>query len=332
MQDQNQMNGNANGMVPSNQETSQVDPNGFNNNNGLNNMPPAPTKKSKTPLIIAIVIVALLLIGGGTYFYISSNASQQEEMAYEVLENNNNPQDYEDFLEKYPNSEHADEVRDRLQKLQEMLSKWNSIALSNDVNDFINFKDQYTDPQYNRLCDIKIDSLDFITAQRLNTPEAFQHYLDSHPDGRYASEASVAQGSLRDQEVTETDREQITEVLTDFFNGFANRDESKICANISSTMTTFLHKQNATKADVLSKIDAMFNEHIQGCQFNVNRDTQITRKNDSSGNAMFTVTFTVDQHISRDNEGKTFGQYKCVANINAQMLITSLTMQEISQQ
>ena len=68
MQDQNQMNGNANGMVPSNQETSQVNPNGFNNNNGLNNMPPAPTKKSKTPLIIAIVIVALLLIGGGTYF------------------------------------------------------------------------------------------------------------------------------------------------------------------------------------------------------------------------------------------------------------------------
>ena len=137
---------------------------------------------------------------------------------------------------------------------------------------------------------------------------------------------------MREQEVTETDREQITEVLTDFFNGFANRDESKICANISSTMTTFLHQHNATKADVLSKINAMFNDHIQGCQFNVNRDIQITRKNDSSGNAMFNVTFTVDQHISRDNEGKTFGQYKCVAAMNAQMLITSLTMQEISQQ
>lgn len=329
MEDQNQMNGN--GMATPNPQNASVNPN--NNNGAYNNMPSqTPNKKSKTPLIITIIVVVLLLIGGGVYFYVSNNAAHEEEMAYEVLENNNNPQDYEDFLQNYPNSEHADEVRSRLQKLQDMLSKWNSIALSDDVNDFVNFKEQFTDPQYSRLCDIKIDSLDFITAQRVNTPEAFQRYLDNHPDGRYASEASVAQGSLREQEVTETDREQITEVLTDFFNGFANRDESKICANISSTMTTFLHQHNATKADVLSKINAMFNDHIQGCQFNVNRDIQITRKNDSSGNAMFNVTFTVDQHISRDNEGKTFGQYKCVAAMNAQMLITSLTMQEISQQ
>lgn len=329
MEDQNQMNGN--GMATPNPQNASVNPN--NNNGAYNNMPSqTPNKKSKAPLIITIIVVVLLLIGGGVYFYVSNNAAHEEEMAYEVLENNNNPQDYEDFLQNYPNSEHADEVRSRLQKLQDMLSKWNSIALSDDVNDFVNFKEQFTDPQYSRLCDIKIDSLDFITAQRVNTPEAFQRYLDNHPDGRYASEASVAQGSLREQEVTETDREQITEVLTDFFNGFANRDESKICANISSTMTTFLHQHNATKADVLSKINAMFNDHIQGCQFNVNRDIQITRKNDSSGNAMFNVTFTVDQHISRDNEGKTFGQYKCVAAMNAQMLITSLTMQEISQQ
>lgn len=329
MEDQNQMNGNE--MATPNPQNASVNPN--NNNGAYNNMPSqTPNKKSKAPLIITIIVVVLLLIGGGVYFYVSNNAAHEEEMAYEVLENNNNPQDYEDFLQNYPNSEHADEVRSRLQKLQDMLSKWNSIALSDDVNDFVNFKEQFTDPQYSRLCDIKIDSLDFITAQRVNTPEAFQLYLDNHPDGRYASEASVAQGSLREQEVTETDREQITEVLTDFFNGFANRDESKICANISSTMTTFLHQHNATKADVLSKINAMFNDHIQGCQFNVNRDIQITRKNDSSGNAMFNITFTVDQHISRDNEGKTFGQYKCVAAMNAQMLITSLTMQEISQQ
>lgn len=101
-------------------------------------------------------------------------------MAYQILENNDNPQDYQDFLEKYPNSEHADEVRQRLTKLEEMLAKWNTIALSDNVNDFINFKNTYSDIQYGRLCDIKIDSLDFIIAQKQGTPEAYQHYLDSH--------------------------------------------------------------------------------------------------------------------------------------------------------
>lgn len=286
-----------------------------------------PKKNNKKLIYIIIAVLAILIIGGGIWFVSANNAASQEEMAYQILENNDNPQDYEDFLEKYPNSNHAEEVRQRLAKLEEMLAKWNTIALSDNVNDFINFKNSYNDAQYSRLCDIKIDSLDFIIAQKQGTPEAYQHYLDSHPDGRYASEASIAQGTLRDQEVDEQDRQQISSIVTDFFNGFASLDDNRICTNIASTMDKFLKHTNVNKSNVLTTIHAMFNEHIQSCQFNVNRDFQIKRNGTS-----FVATFTVDQHIERDNEGKTFGQYKCTAIINDQMLITSLTMDEISSQ
>lgn len=305
-----------------------------------NSMPPIPPmaehtnpqipdsgKRGKRTLYIVIAIIVALLVGGGAWFVSSRNAASQEEMAYEVLENNDNPDDYRDFLEKYPNSEHAEEVRQRLNKLEEMLSKWNTIALSDNVNDFINFKNAYSDVQYGRLCDIKIDSLDFVSAQKQGTPEAYQHYLDAHPDGRYASEASIAQGTLKDQEVTDQDRQQIASIITDFYNGFSALDDNRICANIASTMDKFLNHSNATKSVVLSTIHGMFNEHIQGCQFVVNRDFQIKRNGDG-----YIATFSVDQHIERDNDGKTFGQYKCRAVVNAQMLITSLTMDEISQQ
>lgn len=287
-----------------------------------------PKNNKKRNWIIATIVILLLIIGGASYYIISSNAASQEEMAYEVLENNDNPQDYRDFLEKYPNSEHANEVRQRLNTLEAMLSKWQSISLSDNVNDFINFKNTYSDIQYGRLCDIKIDSLDYITAQKLGTPEAFQRYLDAHPDGRYASEASIAQGTLRDQEVSDDERIQIMNIVTDFYNGFAAQDESKICTNIASTMKTFLHQHNASKATVLSTIQGMFNEHIQSVQFTVNRDFQIKK----NSNGSYIATFSVDQHIERDNEGKTFGQYKCSAEIDSQLLITSLTMDEISRQ
>ena len=287
-----------------------------------------PKNNKKRKWIIATIVILLLIIGGASYYIISSNAASQEEMAYEVLENNDNPQDYRDFLEKYPNSEHANEVRQRLNTLEAMLSKWQSISLSDNVNDFINFKNTYSDIQYGRLCDIKIDSLDYITAQKLGTPEAFQRYLDAHPDGRYASEASIAQGTLRDQEVSDDERIQIMNIVTDFYNGFAAQDESKICTNIASTMKTFLHQHNASKAAVLSTIQGMFNEHIQSVQFTVNRDFQIKK----NSNGSYIATFSVDQHIERDNEGKTFGQYKCSAEIVPQLLITSLTMDEISRQ
>lgn len=290
---------------------------------------PVPPRKKRTRLYVIIAIVVILLIGGGVYAYTSHTEATEEEMAYEVLENNDNPQDYQDFLNKYPNSVHAEEVKQRLAKLEEMIQKWNSIALSENVNDFINFKNTYPDAQYGRFCDIKIDSLDFVNAQKIGTSEAYQHYLDAHPDGRYASEASIAQGSLHEQEISVEEQTAVVNVLNDFFNGFSNQDESRICSNISSTMTTFLHQRNANKATVLKTINAMFNEHIQGCQFNVNRDLQLTRDGATGG---YIATFTVDQHIQRDNEGKVFGQYKCTAHLDAQDLITSLIMDEISHQ
>lgn len=286
--------------------------------------------KKKRNLYIAIAIVVVVLLCGGYYFVSAQQSANQEELAYQVLENNDNPEDYREFLEKYPNSSYADEVRQRLTKLEEMLDKWRSIAMSDNVNDFKDFKNTYTDMQYNRLCDIKIDSLDYITAQRIGTAEAYQQYLAIHPDGRYASEASIAQGSLHEQEVDDAVRNQITNVLSDFYNGFATQDDDKICMNISASMTTFLHQHNASKAVVLNTIHGMFNENIKGCQFNVNRDLQVKRSADTSKGDSFTATFTVDQHIQRDDEGKTYGQYRCVAEINSQMLITSLTMQEIS--
>ena len=117
-----------------------------------------PPKSKKKTLYIVIAVLIVLLIGSGAWFVYANNTASQEEMAYQILENNDNPQDYQDFLEKYPNSEHADEVRQRLTKLEEMLAKWNTIALSDNVNDFINFKNTYNDIQYGRLCDIKSDS------------------------------------------------------------------------------------------------------------------------------------------------------------------------------
>mgnify|MGYP007078002594 FL=1 len=289
-----------------------------------------PKPKNRKPLVITLIVVAIILIAGGGYFIYHSTQTDEEYTAYSILENNDNPQDYEDYLANFPNGEHADEVRERLAQLQAMLQEWNNIALSDNVEDFRTSKSRYSDPQYTRLCDIKIDSLDWISAQRTGTAEAYQLYLDQHPDGQYSSEASIAQGRLRDCEISSADRDQIMRIVSEFFKGFEMRDETLITSNITSSMTTFLHSTNVTKAEVMNTINSMFNEHIQGCSFVVNRDINVQRTNPSDPNSGFTATFTVDQHIQRDNEGKTFGSYNCTATLTPQYLISSLTMSETS--
>lgn len=288
-------------------------------------------RSKKVLLLVAALVLVGLIAGVGFYFHTSQN-SYNETVAYTILENNDNPQDYEDFLAKYPDSPYAPEVKKRLQQVESMLQRWATISLSDQVSDFVRFKEQFNYLHYVHLCDLKIDSLDFIHAQRLGTEAAFQSYLDTHPDGRYASEASIAQGTLRDQEITPEEREQVVSVIQNFFEGFEARDETVICSNITATMDHFLHQSNITKAAVVETINQMYNEHIQDCQFIVNRDIQVTRQSGSPTAASFTVKFTVDQHIQRDDEGKTFGSYQCTAQVTPQLLISSLTMEEISRQ
>ncbi len=294
-------------------------------------VPPASHKPKRTGLIVGLIILALVIIGGGWAAIHYIGQSRGEASAYAILEGNDNPDDYRAYLRDYPDGPHAQEVGQRLAKLEDMLAAWGRIALSDNATDFVNFKETYDNPRYGRLCDIKIDSLDFVRAQRVGTDEAYAAYLAAHPDGRYASEAAVAQGTLKDQEITEDDRMQVMQVITAFYNGFSNRDADAVCSNITATMSQFLSSKNVGKAQVMETINRMYGEHITGCQFTVNRDLTLQRL-PAQGNAEggFKANFTVDQHIERDDAGKTFGSYQCEARLTPQLLISSLTMREVS--
>lgn len=292
----------------------------------------SPHTRRHIPYIVTGLLLALIFGGCAFYFIQHSNQEQHEANAYKMLELNNNPEDYRKFLESYPESTRAAEVNKRLKALEIMLEAWRNISLSGNVNDFIAFNNQYDNALYNHLCNIKIDSLDYIRAQRIGTTDAYSHYLDIHPDGLYASEASIAQGNLQALEVTTEEQEQVITVINDFFHGFETADETLICPNITAVMERFLNQENATKATVMSTINDMFNKNIKGCHFIVNRDINIVRQNSAENQGFLQATFTVDLHIERNNKGKTFGSYKCIAELTPQMLMNSLIMQEISKQ
>ena len=132
---------------------------------------PLPPKKGNQKVIWLIVLIAVLIIGAGTagYFYYQRN---NETMAYNVLADNEKVEDYEDFLRRFPDSPHADEVRDRLAKLRTMYDEWARLANSAYVSDFERFKSNYPTSSLAKQCDLKIDSLDWQEALKTNTPEA----------------------------------------------------------------------------------------------------------------------------------------------------------------
>lgn len=290
-----------------------------------------PVRKKRNPWIYVIIALCILIpaaVAGGFYFYVNQQVSEQE--AYELLNNNETIEDYENYLNRYPSSHHADEVRERLQKLRTMYGDWQRIANSSYASDFERFRENYPQSLLVKQCELKIDSLDWETAKKLNTPEALADYMEKHPDGRYAQDASQVQNTLEKSIVTPEERSQISSAFHGFFQAFGENDNASLFTYITPTMTQFLSKKNATKADVGDIINRTYSSDIENCSFVVNDDYQIKKAVDEQGNTTYTVAFSVDQHIERTGEGKTFGSYTVNATLNGEMKISSLTMKEIS--
>lgn len=316
-----------------NDSTSQTGaPNGEFSTYGAGEMPPPIPPKKHTwvyILVVGIILAAIVGLGAVYYFY---QSSQSEDKAYVMLEGNENVQDYEDYLKNFPNGPHTEEVRQRLEELKTMYADWTRIQNSEYATDFERFKESHPTSTLVKQADMKIDSLDWVTAQKLNTPEAIEEYLDKHPEGRYISEAGIAQNELANTQVSDAERQGISESLNGFFQAFANNDESSLFTYITPTMTQFLSKRNATKADVGNIVKNTYSEDIENCSFVLNNDYQITKSVSSDGKVTYKVSFSVDQHIQRSGEGKTFGSYTANATLTGEFKLSALTLKEISRQ
>ena len=95
-------------------------------------------------------------------------------------------------------------------------------------------------------------------------------------------------------------------------------------------MTTFLTKPNATKADVIATMEAMHPATITSMSFTVNDDYVITKKIVGEGQIGYNVNYSVDQHIERTDEGKTFASYKVNMEVNPQFKISAIQISEVS--
>ncbi|RRD78252.1 hypothetical protein EII14_06865 [Alloprevotella sp. OH1205_COT-284] len=289
---------------------------------------PTPPQKKKRKLWISFFLLFVLGVGGGVLYYFYEQ--ENEASAYRILENNENIEDYETFLQKYPHSDRAEQVKERLTTLRAMYAEWQRLSKSEYAKDFERFIKNYPNSILVKQCEVKIDSLDWIEAVMANTPEAIERYLQKHPEGRYLAEASAAQEAMRTNKVDDSEISLIAATLERFFQAYANNDDASLCTCITPVMTKFLTKSNVTKAEVVDIVARTYSEYIRNCSFVLNNDYVCTKSTAEDGTIRYKVNFTVDQHIDRDNEGKIFGSYTAHAELTEQFKLSSLELNEVS--
>lgn len=293
--------------------------------------PETPKKKSSGLIIFISLLIIFIAAGVGAYFYLNrAEPDNAEDRAYEMLDGNEELRDYEEFMELYPESPRVRDVRIRYENLKRMYEAWAEATAGNQVRDYMLFEKNYPNSSLVKVCETKIDSLDWEEAKKKGGQEDLEAYLRKHPNGRYASEASDSRTKIVDATASTEEKLLIEETLRGFFLAFGNADTESIYMLITPTMTRFLTRQNATKADVSDIIERTYNEHILSCKFVLNNDTKVKKMKGPDDLPLYKVTFTVDQHIERDNEGKTFGSYTAEATLTDQYKLQSLTMNEVS--
>lgn len=155
------------------------------------------TKKKRKNIgrlvFIASLIIAVAIVGTGVYLY-KSQEQQNEERAYRNALQNDQPavlQNYLDMFAQAPQA-HRDSIRLRLTALRQVNVDWERALASGSKAELEKFMRRHPNSVHNIEAKLQIDSLDWASACRADTPEAYQAYLSAHYDGAYYDEAMNA--------------------------------------------------------------------------------------------------------------------------------------------
>ena len=307
-----------------------VEPNSDTNGEGNKN---EKKKKSYTPWVVSFVI-ALAVVFVGLYFYKTTQMRNELE-AYENAMMSNEPAVLQNYLDIYADapSEHRDSIQSHLEMLKKVDSDWTNAVVSNSKAAILRYMQLYPNSLHNVEAKLKIDSIDWMEATQKNTIEAYQKYIDEHADGMYIDQAHDAYTLLDSKKVNAEDKANISAIFTSFFNALANNDEATLVSCVDIILTSFLHKENANKNDVIEYMHKIHNEaHVENVEFRLNNDWTIEKIDRGNGSFAFKVNFSIDKitQLSGDSNS-SFDTFKVKASVSPDNKISELNMQRIVQ-
>ena len=170
----------------------------------LSSIPEPPKKKKGNLTFWFLLTLVIIVVGGIVGFAYWENKTHEEaaaDRAYTLLQHCNDPKNYEDFIAHYPNSEHLDDVRNRLKELQRQEKTWLDIACSSDTQKLKAFVSEYPTSSHRQEALRRIDSLEWREAEQLGTSAAYNLYIEQHDAGEYITEAFAARDSALLREI-----------------------------------------------------------------------------------------------------------------------------------
>ena len=156
---------------------------------------PKPNASRKVTVWTSVVALIAILVGGFFYLDVRED-NKREARAYELLTDCQDPLVFEDFIAKFPDSEHIDEVRQRYQELAARQAEWESRVVNGTREELERFIKDNPTSNIVRVARARLDSMDWDLASRGNTIASYERYIQDHPEGLFIDQAEVQRQKL----------------------------------------------------------------------------------------------------------------------------------------
>lgn len=283
--------------------------------------------RRRTRITTIIIIVIFAVVGSIAYGAYNSYKEAEEDKAWTEAKDSSTVSSLEHFMELYPGGNHAFEAEELLMQLRKVDSDyWEGIRLSSDVSKFEEYKTKFPQGIYLAQADNSIDSLDWVQASKMNSPEAYAGYLSSHPQGKYSSDALTAQSKITSMAPSEGDIENMKNYFSTYYSAVEDKDDNSVLDFFEPVTRQYYGIANAKKGDIMSNLKKMHGKDTRQVSIKINNDDFMLVK-DESGN--YNVTFSIG--VSYDQEDATAeSSSNMIVNavVNQNKKIVSITSQK----
>lgn len=292
---------------------------------------PAPPKKktSKAALVISFVIV--LLVCGVCYYMYNQAQENRENEEYEIAMRSNEPLILQGYLDnfKYAPQEHRDSIEAHLKAIKQADLDWKNALVSNSKAALMEYLNNHPGTPHRQLAMHKIDSIDWVQSNNINTPESYQTYMTDHPDGDHYDEAEELMKKLKAQDVSPEEKAMISTVFHQFFVAINEKDEEALKNTVANEMT-LLNKENATKGDVVEMMERLYKEGIVRMTWRLPGNYDIKKREVGDDRYEYNVSFSANQAVEFIDTAKNgTNKFRVTATVNPDGKISLFKMIKI---
>lgn len=238
----------------------------------------------------------LALISAITYFLVKDHqrAVGLEQRAYERLEGCTDLHWFEDYIVRFPDGKHIAEVRKMYENARVEQKEFFLQCADGTKEELLRYIKEHPTSPYCKICENRVDSLDWAVALDANTADAFAVYLHEHPHGLFADLATEEKTRKAKLEVTEDERSMLRGAVDNFLSALTVGDAARVNEMINTTLT-FCGEAESTGANVAEFYQSHFKkDDILGVHFSVNNGLSIRKSPSTMGEGLYNYSVSAD--------------------------------------